>query len=143
MNIDLSHEQLLGLLPSWYDLVSDRVGEFDDILLRPMNNMDLIAEETERLIEDKKNNDPMGPDTQTSDLIRAMLQRLSDAGEDIARIYKWSFTLDSDIREFDPIWHGAWRAYYEWPHTFAEWSPKHLAKLDRDGPDIRDTLYAS
>lgn len=139
--IKLSHQQLLNVKPSWYWMVSDRAGEFDDALLRPMRRLDVVQAATEDFFSKQENIDLSGPDTQISNNVREMLERLEDAGEDVDRIYAWGRALD----------HQMWR--YEdfegrpspglWDHTIGWWRPDELAKLDRSGPDVRDRLYAS
>lgn len=139
--VDLSHQQLLDLIPAWYWIVSDRVGQFDDTLRRPMKNLEVFHAATEEYFRRQAKNDPSGPDTQSSDNIRHMLQRIEDAGEDIGRIYEWGRALD---HQMVPYAESDGRPSGElWEYTLARWRPDELAKLDRAGPDVRDRLHAS
>lgn len=51
--------------------------------------MEVIRQATEEYFRRHGMIDPAGSDTQISDNVRHMLQRLDDAGEDVARIYEW------------------------------------------------------
>lgn len=139
--IKLSHQQLLNVKPSWYWMVSDRAGEFDDALLRPMKSLDVVHAATEDYFSKQENNDPSGSDTQTSNNVREMLERLEDAGEDVDRIYEWGRALDSDMWSYAEF-EGRPSASL-WDNSIGWWRPDELAKLDRSGADVRDRLYAS
>lgn len=139
--INLSHEQLLNIIPAWYWMVSDRVGEFDDVLLRPMTRLDVVRAATESYIAEQENNDPSGFDTQTSNNIRKMLKRLEDVGEDVSRIYEWGCALDSEMLSQACV-EGRPSASL-WGNMIGLWRPDELEKLDRLGPDVRDRLYTS
>lgn len=139
--INLSHQQLLDVTPSWYWMVSDQVAEFDDVLRRPIKNMEAVRRATEEYFHRHGRVDLSGSDTQISDNTRHMLQRLDDAGEDVARLYEWGRALDYHMTHFTVF--GDRPSAGLWEQTIGGWRPDRLASLDRPGPDIRDRLYAS
>lgn len=155
---ELSHNQLLCIVPSWYWMVSDRVAEFDDFLLRPIRNIDLVRAQTRHWFDCKSRHDPAGSDQQTSDLMREIFGNLSDGGEDVMRLYEWGRALDKDmlitVTHYEersdggmyPVvneTHAKLMTQSFWIETLAWWHPDMLALENRDGPDMRDTLYAS
>ncbi|MEP4246298.1 hypothetical protein [Tateyamaria sp.] len=155
---ELSHNQLLCIGPSWYWMVSDRVAEFDDFLLRPIRNIELVRAETRRWFDRSSKIDPGGSDKQVSDLAREILGNLADGGEDVMRFYEWGRALDNDMLvtvshyqehndgSVHPVTNdtaGYLATQTFWIETLGYWRPDVLAFENRDGPDMRDTLYAS
>lgn len=61
--VDLSHQQLLDLTAAWYWMVSDRVGQFDDTLRRPMKNLEIFHSATPRAGRGVKENITPGTPT--------------------------------------------------------------------------------
>ena len=155
---ELSHAQLLNITPSWYWMVSDRVAEFDDLLLRPIKNIDLVRAETRRWFDAKDKFDPDGSDRQISNLWRDILRNLAAGGEDVPRLYEWGWALDKDmlvtVSHYEKYSDGSSRAVLNdtanvlkkqnsWIETLRYWTPDVLAFENRDKPDMRDMLYAS
>lgn len=158
MSTMLSHEQLIAFSAPWYWMVSDRVGEFDDFLMRPMKNLTLIRAETEIFLRGKKRIDPNGSDKQVSNLVGQMLQNLEHGGEDAMRIFEWGRALDKNIipvvlgyekkpdGSIAPILNEFYykqRVLGPWMQTLMWWKPDSLSALNRSCPDLRDALYAS
>ncbi|WP_299731490.1 hypothetical protein [uncultured Tateyamaria sp.] len=156
--ISLSHTQLVSIGPSWYWMVSDQVGEFDDFLRRPIRNIELIRTETRRWFDRKSSIDPAGSDTQVSDLMREILSNLIAGGEDAERFYQWGYALDNAMvptisgykKHPDGSMHPVANAYQHalysqhiWIDTLGHWTPDILAFEKRSGPDLRDALYSS
>ena len=107
--ISLTTPQLLSFFRAWRWIVSDRVGEFDDVLHRPIASVGKAKVLTHELIAKWETIEPDDSVSRVIDYFEGMLSALEVQGFDISLIYDWSrsislFMQDSNARRAMIIW---------------------------------------
>jgi hypothetical protein len=109
----LTFEQLRSFSSQWLWICTDRVGEFDDLIGRPLKDVDFMKECTKTYLDFKYAIDPGASDRLDVTSFQELLLDLEANGENVDRLYDWALCMSEEMQ---PTSAGMAMSY--WKRTF-------------------------
>lgn len=123
-------EQLRSFSIEWFWICTDRVLEFDDLIERPIKDVDFMKGCTKRYLDFKYALAPDAPMKFSVTKFQELLLDLEAHGEDVDRLYDWAFCLTEYLQP-----ESAQMAMSFWKRTFVRFAQGRrevASRLDED-----------
>lgn len=126
----LTFEHLRSFSSQWLWICTDRVGEFDDLIGRPLKDVDFMKGRTKTYLDFKYAIDPDASDELDVTSFQELLLDLEAHGENIDRLYDWAFCVSEEMQ---PTSAGVAMSYWERTFVrFAHGRREAASRLDED-----------
>ncbi|MCK5013692.1 MAG: hypothetical protein KAS66_07720 [Candidatus Omnitrophica bacterium] len=113
----LTFEKLRSFSSEWLWICTDRVGEFDDLIGRPLKDVDFMKGRTKTYLDFKYTIDPDASDELDVTSFQELLLDLEAHGENVDRLYDWALCLSEELQPTN-----ARSAVSYWERTFVRFA---------------------